>query len=94
MKHFQVFCQLLIVKASALLGNISAISPQKLLRLLPSYADALKISELTKDLKKFHSISLLLQKRDGVVNLADVQSLFDKQIADFGDDFKLYLFLR
>ena len=59
--------------------------------LLPSNADALKIRVLTKDLKMFHSISLLLQKRDGVVNLADVQSLFDKQIADFGDDFKLYL---
>ena len=59
--------------------------------LLPSNADALKIRVLTKDLKMFHSISLLLQKRDGVVNLADVQSLFDKLIADFGDDFKLYL---
>ena len=31
------------------------------------------------------------QKCDSVVNLAAVQSLFDKLIADFGDDFKLYL---
>ena len=59
--------------------------------LLPSNADALKIRVLTKDLKMFHSISLMLQKRDGVVNLTDVHSLFDKLITDFGDDFKLYL---
>ena len=59
--------------------------------LMHSIADALKISALSKDLKKFHSISLLLQKRDGVVNLADMHSLFDKLITDFGDDFKLYL---
>ena len=59
--------------------------------LLPGNADALKIRVLTKDLKMFHSISLLLQKRDGVVNLADMHSLFDKLITDFGDDFKLYL---
>ena len=26
-----------------------------------------------------------------MVNLADVQSMFDKLIADFGDDFKFYL---
>ena len=58
---------------------------------MPSNADALKISELTKDLKMFHSISLMPQKCDSVVNLAAVQSLFDKLIADFGDDFKLYL---
>ena len=69
----------------------AAISPQKIAELMHSIADALKISALSKDLKKFHSISLLLQKCDGVVNLADVHSLFDKLITDFGDDFKLYL---
>ena len=59
--------------------------------LLPSKSEALKISVLTKDLKKFHPISLLLQKCDGVVNQVDVHSLFDKLISDFGNDFKLYI---
>lgn len=59
--------------------------------LLPSPIQVLNIIRLQKDLAKFNAVSLLLQKRDGSINLSDVRALFDKLIRDFGADFKQYL---
>ena len=64
---------------------------QEVASLLPCAADTLKIIVLEKQLLKFQSISLLLQKHDGQVTLADVRGLFDCLISDFGEDFKHYL---
>ena len=64
---------------------------QEVASLLPCAADTLKIIVLEKQLLKFQSISLLLQKHDGQVTLADVRVLFDCLISDFGKDFKHYL---
>ena len=59
--------------------------------LLPTHAENGRIRLLAKELTKFHSISLLLQKKDGTISLADVRDLFDGLIQDFGHEFRHYL---
>jgi hAT family C-terminal dimerisation region len=59
--------------------------------LMPSHIDLCKIMELDQQLTKIHSVSMLLQKKDGDVNHADVRILYDQLIEDFGQDFKEYL---
>ena len=51
----------------------------------------LEMKVLHKDLEKFQSISLLLQKDDGLISLLDVRVMFDSLIRDYGDDFRKYL---
>jgi hAT family C-terminal dimerisation region len=42
-------------------------------------------------LTQFNSVSLLLQKADGLVSFLDVRTLFDELIDEYGDDFCHYL---
>ena len=46
--------------------------------LLPSPLEISDIIRLDEDLSKFNSVSLLLQKKDGIFNHADVRNMFDK----------------
>ena len=45
----------------------------------------LDINEIDVALTQFQSVSLLLQKADGEINLDDVRVFFDKLIDDYGD---------
>jgi hypothetical protein len=53
--------------------------------------EVLDIEELSKALTQFHSVSLLLQKRDGEINLDDVRNFFDSLIEDYGVHFSHHL---
>ncbi len=59
--------------------------------LMPTLHESIEIRNLEKALKKFHSVSLILQKKDGEINLHDVRCMFDQLISDFGEDFANYL---
>jgi len=59
--------------------------------LMPTLYESIEIRNLEKDLRKFHSVSLILQKKDGEINLHDVRCMFDQLIRDFSDDFAYYL---
>ena len=64
---------------------------QDIAALLPSYEEVLEIKKLYKALKDFQDVSLSLQKDDGNLTFLNVRHLFDNLIADYGNDFKLYL---
>ena len=53
--------------------------------LMPTGIDILDINEIDVALTQFQSVSLLLQKADGEINLDDVRVFFDKLIDDYGD---------
>ena len=55
--------------------------------LMPCPIDVSRIIKLNSDLHKFQSVSLQLQKADGLINLFDVRVLFDRCIEDFGKAF-------
>ena len=59
--------------------------------LMPSTSEVLKIKRLGAALTDFQSVSLELQRKDGMVNLLDVRIMFDKLIDDYGDDMEYYL---
>ena len=56
-----------------------------------SFGFRISDTALSKVLKVFHSVSLLLQKKEGHISHLDVRVLFDKLIDDYGDDFEYYL---
>ena len=59
--------------------------------LMPCPIDVSRIIKLNSDLHKFQSVSLQLQKADGLINLFDVRVLFDRCIEDFGKHFEVHL---
>ena len=59
--------------------------------LIPCPIDVSCIIKLNSDLHKFQSVSLQLQKADGLINLFDVRVLFDRCIEDFGKHFEVHL---
>ena len=66
------------------LSNEDSVIGNEIAELLPNHAENVKIRRLYADLSKFHSVSLLLQKKNGI-NLSDVRLLFDGLISDFGE---------
>jgi hypothetical protein len=64
---------------------------REIARLLPTNLEHMDLKNLIRPLKHFHSVSLLLQKRDGVISLSDVRELFVSLIDDYGEDFMFYL---
>ena len=59
--------------------------------LMSTALEVLDIEELSKALTQFHSVSLLLQKRDGEINVDDVRNFFDSLIEDYGVHFPHHL---
>ena len=59
--------------------------------LMPCPIDVSRIIRINSDLHKFQSVSLKLQKADGLINLFDVRVLFDRCIEDFGKHFEVHL---
>jgi hypothetical protein len=59
--------------------------------MMPSATALQCIKDLETPLTQFNSVSLLLQKADGIVSFLDVRTLFDELIDDYGDDFRHYL---
>jgi hypothetical protein len=58
---------------------------------LPTHLEHREILEVSKDLNRLHSVSLLLQKENGNVNLAEARDIFDHVINDFGQSFEYYM---
>ena len=54
---------------------------------MPTASRIIGIKKMSKALKIFHSVSLLLQKKEGHISHLDVRVFFDKLIDDYGDDF-------
>jgi hypothetical protein len=72
------------------IANDGSSIGREIASILPSTVDNIDITNLFTPLSHFHSVSLILQKEDGI-NLADVRLLFDQLILDYGDDMGTFL---